>query len=221
MAAEQFELCDLEGCAEKVGLRCESCSRSLCLKHRHAPDHNCEPSLAATAIERAKVASKEDKYAAAVEKAAATSAAATEHRQQRKKSKPLTAKKQKTAAMVQLMVLKQKATGKKTIATCERYYLTVLLDQGEPHPITATHGFFQKTAKVGRMLDEALVLANAPTAGKYLVSNAADGTTLRTGTSLAELDGVTLHNGSAVVISTLEASAVQDRLELYQAALKR
>jgi hypothetical protein len=76
---------------------------------------------AATAAELAKVLSKDERYEAAVAKAAATTAAATEQRQQRKKSKPLNAKKQKTAAMIQLMVLKQKATGKKTIASGERY----------------------------------------------------------------------------------------------------
>ena len=37
------------------------------------------------------------------------------------------------------MVLKQKATGKKSIPSGERYYLSVLLDRGEPHPAKRAH----------------------------------------------------------------------------------
>jgi hypothetical protein len=89
------------------------------------------------------------------------------------------------------------------------------------HPVVATHAFFQKTAKVGRMLDEAMVLVKGPATGKHAVFNAADGTPLATGTALSVLDGTVLYNGSAVVITTLARAEVQDRLDLYHAALKR
>ena len=79
------------------------------------------------------------------------------------------------------------------------------------------------------MLDEAVALLGEPSLSNNQVSggapiaiyNASDGAALATGSSIADLDGTALHNGGSVVLSSLGAEAVAERLSFYQEELKK
>ncbi|KAK2160075.1 hypothetical protein LSH36_141g10083 [Paralvinella palmiformis] len=139
--------CDLVGCrkTELSQIICPLCDKNFCLGHRHPADHSC------------------DKLEPPVHKMTKTSEHVAEILQKSKvdktpRKKKLTKKAKETAAKVNLMRLKMKATGSKSIPDSERLYFNFYLPfklKLEPKAL-----FVSRLWSVGRVIDAVAMETN-------------------------------------------------------------
>lgn len=104
-----------------------------------------------------------------------------------------------------------------------RFYLKLVFDEGGD--VRARAVFFDKSTKIGRLLDDGAAVfgersENHKSGLTGLVAyNGLDGSTLGTGASLGNLEEAgTVFSGGVVVLTRLAADAIASRLELYKAA---
>jgi len=152
---------------ELTPIICEGCSANFCLKHRHQVDHNC-PAFIAPTNPMADTAIKLQEIAAKYST--------------KSPSKGQGRKNDKLSAKVQLMKLKQKASGQHSLPAEERVYLLVLLPQGTSHPSHAV--FVSHHWTIGRCVDAVAEMAkvsnknNVTNADKLQFFHASDGNNL-------------------------------------------
>ncbi|KAL1488048.1 hypothetical protein ABEB36_015418 [Hypothenemus hampei] len=135
---ENVFVCSKDDCKERsvVPLTCSRCKKHFCIKHRHLTE--CEEKS------QEEVQNEKEKFArpirefhqakAIVDKQVETTLAK--------------AKNKETALKVQLMKLKGRAKGVKTIPSTDRLYFNVLTSNGNSFPV-----FVSKTWSLGRALD--------------------------------------------------------------------
>ena len=116
--------CSVPGCnkTELAPVLCNYCSLQICLLHRHQPDHHCE--------KLEPVYNGMTNTKAVVENILSTADQGGKPTAFVKKPRSLKA--QKTAAKVQLMKLKMKSNGDKTLPQTERIYFLVTPPGGRP-----------------------------------------------------------------------------------------
>ncbi len=126
--------CHLESCTEKVlhssnsdlillGYLCDGCKNLFCVRHRHQQDHNCQVPESSLFDQHQK-----RKEAALL--------ALKKHGMSLKSDKPSsTQEKKKLNPKVELMKMKMKATGNKSIPESSRLYLRLFYGPKEHRPI--------------------------------------------------------------------------------------
>lgn len=139
-SGEKSYRCELTGCknTELMEIICLMCEKNFCLAHRHPPDHLCK-NLEAPA-------EKTTKTSQHIAELLKTSTASTAP-----KKKKLTKKARETAAKVNLMKLKMKATGNKSIPELERVFFNIYLPLNSKMKTKAV--FVSRLWSVGRVID--------------------------------------------------------------------
>ncbi|KAF7273683.1 hypothetical protein GWI33_013630 [Rhynchophorus ferrugineus] len=139
---EKVYICSKDGCKERsvVPLVCQRCDRHFCIKHRHLTE--CNPkSQEQLDKERARYDEPVKSFNAA--KALVDQEVASNLAQAKTKTKH-----REMAAKVQLMKIKNKATGLKSIPTTDRVYFNVKFNDSLNQPL-----FVSKTWSLGRAID--------------------------------------------------------------------
>ena len=116
--------CRVAGCnkTELAPVLCNYCGLQICLLHRHQPDHHCEK-LEAAARGMTNTRAVVENILSAADHGGKPPAGV---------KKPRSLKAQKTAAKVQLMKLKMKSNGDKSLPQTERIYFLVTPPGGRP-----------------------------------------------------------------------------------------
>lgn len=134
-------ICSQNGCSERsiVPLICERCHKHFCIKHRHLA--TCENKDAET------IAKEKEKYAEPVRKFAEAKAIVDKQLENNLNAVKKRGKNIQMANKVQLMKIKSKATGIKTIPVVDRIYFNVT------YGVNTTPLFVSKQWSVGRVTD--------------------------------------------------------------------
>lgn len=198
---EDVYVCSQDGCKERsvVPLKCPQCAKHYCVRHRHV--NECE-AKSLDEIER----EKEKYHAPQRQFAQAKSVVELGLAESRKK-----AKNKQLVTKVQLMRLKSKAGGSKTIPTDDRVYFSVSVGSERVVPV-----FVSKNWTVGRVIDAVaseckLTNHNNKTTGKMLRLFKQDRTVLTKNVS-DSLDILlaqeVIVNGDDLIIDYVEAECV-------------
>ncbi|KAL1917644.1 uncharacterized protein VTP21DRAFT_4037 [Calcarisporiella thermophila] len=151
--------CHVNGCgpiALKKGVVCSGCGETFCLKHRHVSSHAC-PSLHMLS------AQKHLRREAAL--AATSSLVDASANKERKTWTPKKAG-SKTSRMVELMRIKSRAEGDKSVPLSSRVYVSV--EFPKECGLAAKPMFFDKTWSLGRVLDRISQIANVSNSNNQL-----------------------------------------------------
>ncbi|XP_062514622.1 AN1-type zinc finger protein 1-like [Corticium candelabrum] len=149
-----YHPCSLSGChkSELEIIKCQFCSNTFCLRHRHQEDHDCLALKSCTDDVQQKSLSAID-----VLRNAQASVASKGYQQSKQvyragqQSRSFSARSSALAQKVALMKLKSRATGDKRVPQEERvFFEVVILLRGEikTHPT-----FFSKEWSVGKSVD--------------------------------------------------------------------
>lgn len=137
--------CSLKDCASTslLPILCDRCNQHFCVEHRHA--HKCY------LVDHAALAAEKERYAEPVRRFNEAKQAVDAHINEsleKAKKKP---KSSETASKLQLMRIKSKATGMKTIPSADRIYFLVNYPKeffNKSSPV-----FVSKTWTIGRAID--------------------------------------------------------------------
>nr|XP_023016405.1 AN1-type zinc finger protein 1-like [Leptinotarsa decemlineata] len=137
----QLFICSSEGCSEKsiIPLICEKCGKHFCVKHRHLTE--CEPTDADT------LAKEREKYAKPVRMFNEAKAVVDQEVEKKIDDAKKKTKSREMASKLQLMKIKNKATGLKSIPVANRIYFNVF------HSEKASPIFVSSQWTVGRAID--------------------------------------------------------------------
>jgi len=144
---ENIFVCSKDGCKERsvVPLICQRCMKHFCIQHRHLTECN---EKSEKEIEKEK-----ERYAEPVRQFNAAKAVVdkqVESSLNQAKKKP---KNRELAAKLQLMKIKNKATGQKSIPTTDRVYFSVNLPQNVDKTVKIVPVFVSKSWSLGRTID--------------------------------------------------------------------
>jgi len=197
-AAIEKYACSVSGCkkTELAPVVCNYCSVQICLLHRHQADHNCPKletgvrGMTETKVVVEKILSSQNQNSAS-----------------EVLKKPRSVKAQKTAAKVQLMKLKMKSSGDKSVPQSERIYFLVTPPKSSGK--SASGVWTNRGWVMGKVIDSLASLLsvqnnnNNQTAPKLKLFRSADGVSVSEDTSLL-LDKILaseeLFNGDGVTL---------------------
>lgn len=144
---ENIFVCSKEGCKERsvIPLVCQRCKKHFCVKHRHLTE--CEE------ISREELEKQKEKYAQPVRQFNDAKAAVDKQIENSLSEAKKKTKNRGMAAKLQLMKIKNKASGQKSIPSTDRVYFNVALPQGDESTVKAVPVFVSKTWSLGRTID--------------------------------------------------------------------
>ncbi|XP_018570977.1 AN1-type zinc finger protein 1 [Anoplophora glabripennis] len=142
---ENVSVCSYGGCKERiiVPILCERCKKSYCVKHRHLQE--CKEKDPET------IAAEKEKYAAPMRQFNEAKASIDKELDNKITEAKNKGKNKNMANKVQLMRLKNKAIGLKSIPTTDRIYFNVIHPEPENEKTTAV--FVSKQWTLGRAID--------------------------------------------------------------------
>lgn len=144
---ENIFICSKQGCKERsvVPLVCQRCKKHFCIHHRHLTE--CEEK-SKTEIEK-----ERERYAEPVRQFQEAKAAVDKEIENSLSQAKKKHKNKEMAAKVQLMKIKNKASGQKSIPTTDRVYFNIILPQNVDKAVKSIPVFVSKTWSLGRAID--------------------------------------------------------------------
>ncbi|KAI8853879.1 hypothetical protein BC829DRAFT_381545 [Chytridium lagenaria] len=184
------------GAKEKITSQCTSCGKSFCLKHRHAPDHNCD---GVKRQEEAAAQNRENIKEYLNQRFPSTSASHS--------AAPSAKRPTKVNPKIELMKMRSKAKGDANVSQENRVYIRVYLPQPESKEDSMPL-FFHKDWSVGRLVDKIASIANLENVNNKAVAEKMlslhqyeTGDVLAMSSTLNELVSANiLDNGSSIIL---------------------
>jgi len=145
---KRYHTCSHDDCSERdvIELLCSKCEKHFCVSHRH---HGCsDPKKEAQRARREKFEAPKRQFNAAKEAVNKIVDAKIE------KNRGLSGAKLETANKIQLMRLKQRATGRRNVPVSSRSYFLAHWKPSESTDLQSKAVFVNKEWPVGRVVDE-------------------------------------------------------------------